>query len=299
MSGHHEAAAGRGPAARAYLAISLVTLLWGGNFTAGKIATDELHPHFIAAVRVIASAAVFYLLLPRAERTIRPQDLRDVLPLSVSGVALNQICFAMGIRLTTPSHSAVIHALLPAFVAVMAWIMMRERLGPAALAGLAAAVAGALLVALGSSHREAPGTLLGDVLTLAGILAFSFYMVFGRRALRRMGSMRAVTMAFVLAAPLMLPSLCYGILRTDWGRVTAGGWAALAYMFLFANLVCYRLHLSALSRLKAGQVAVFSDLQPALGIAIAVLAGRDRLTAALAAGAAVAFAGVILVQIRR
>ncbi len=284
---------------RAYLAISVVTLLWAGNFTAGKIATDELHPCFIAAARVLLSAAVFYALLPRRERGLRRSDWKAVLPLALTGVALNQVFFAAGIKLTTPSHSAVIHALMPAFVAVMAWVMIRERLGPLAVAGMAAAVAGALVVVLGTTREEMRGTLAGDLLTAGGIIAFSFYMVFGRRTLEKMGSLRAVTFAFVLGAPVMLPFLAYGVLKTDWTRVTTQGWAALAYMFVFANVVCYRLHFFALSRLKAGQVAVFSDLQPALGIAIAVLAGRDRLTAPLAAGAALAVAGIVLVQLRR
>ncbi len=284
---------------RAYLAISVVTLFWAGNFTAGKVATDEIDPHFIAAVRVLLSACVFYVLLPRAERRLGRSDWRAILPLSLTGVALNQVCFAMGIKLTTPSHSAVIHALMPAIVAVMAWVMIRERLGPVGIGGMALAVAGALVVVFGASGEEVRGALWGDALTFCGILAFSFYMVHGRRTLEKMGSFRAVTFAFVLGTPFVVPSLVYGILRTDWARVTWGGWAALAYMFLFANLVCYSLHFFALSRLKAGQVAVFSDFQPALGIAIAVLAGRDRLTPTLVAGAAVALAGIVLVQLRR
>jgi drug/metabolite transporter (DMT)-like permease len=283
---------------RAYLAISIVTLFWAGNFTAGKIATAELDPHFIAAVRVFLTASVFYALLPRAERKLERSDWKAILPLSVSGVALNQIFFAMGIQLTTPSHSAVVHALMPAIVAVMAWVMIRERLGPLAIGGLAVAVAGALWVVLGTTREEIRGTLLGDVLTFAGVLAFSYYMVQGRRTLEKMGSFRAVTFAFVLGAPLLAPSLVYGVLKTDWARVTWRGWAALGYMFLFANLVCYRLHIFSLSRLKAGQVAVFSDFQPALGIAIAVLAGKDRLTPELLAGATVALAGIVLVQVR-
>ena len=283
---------------QAYLAISIVTLLWAGNFTAGKIATAQLHPHFIAAVRVLLTAAVFYALLPRPERKLERSDWKAILPLSVSGVVLNQILFAAGIQLTTPSHSAVVHALMPAVVSLMAWVMIRERLGVLAIGGLGVAVAGALWVIFGNTKEEIRGTLIGDLLTFGGILAFSYYMVQGRRTLEKMGSFRAVTFAFVLGAPLMVPSLVYGALATDWSGVTGKGWAALAYMFLFANLVCYRLHLFSLSRLKAGQVAVFSDLQPALGITIAVIAGQDRLTPTLVAGATVALAGIVLVQFR-
>ena len=284
--------------ARAYLAISLVTVLWAGNFTAGKIATEELDPHFIAAVRVLLSAGVFVLLLPRRERRLGRAEVRAVLPLALTGVALNQICFAAGIQRTSPSHSAVIHALMPAMVAVLARFLIRERLGRVGTGGMALAVGGALVVVVGASGEEIRGTLGGDLLTFVGVLAFAYYMVHGRRTLESMGSFRAVAFAFALGAPFVLPSLGWGLLRTEWSRVTWRGWTALAYMFLFANLVCYSLHLFSLSRLKAGQVAVFSDFQPALGIAISVLAGKDRLSLPLVAGAAVAFLGIVLVQFR-
>lgn len=284
--------------ARAYLAISVVTLLWAGNFTAGKIATEELDPHFIAAVRVLLSAAVFVFLLPPDGRRLRRAEARAILPLALTGVALNQICFAAGIQRTTPSHSAVIHALMPAMVAVMARIMIRERLGTVGTGGMALAVAGALVVVVGATGEEIRGTLAGDLLTFVGVLAFAYYMVHGRRTLGSMGSFRAVAFAFVLGVPFVIPSLAWGLLKTEWSRVTWRGWAALAYMFFFANLVCYSLHFFSLSRLKAGQVAVFSDFQPALGITISILAGKDRLSVPLVTGAVMALLGILLVQFR-
>ena len=51
--------------------------------------------------------------------------------------------------------------------------------------------------------------------------------------------------------------------------------------------------------LVAGQTAAFVDLQPAIGIGIAVLFHVDVVTPHLLAGAAVALAGVVLVQLRR
>lgn len=282
---------------RAYLAVSVVTLLWAGNFTAGKIATEEFDPYFIAAVRVLLSAGVFTLLLPRGRRGPSRAEVGTILPLALTGVVLNQICFAAGIERTTPSHSAVIHALMPAMVAVMARLLIRERLGPLGTFGLGLAVSGALVVVLGASREEIRGTLTGDLLTFVGVWAFALYMVQGRRVLGSSGSFRTVALAFQLGAPFVIPSLVWGLLHTEWARVTWKGVLALSYMFFLANLVCYTLHFFSLSHLKAGQVAVFSDFQPALGIAISILAGKDRLSLSLGIGAAVALLGIVLVQV--
>lgn len=281
---------------RALLAIAIVTLLWAGNFTAAKIGTAEMSPFLISSIRVFAAAAAFYAML--RDRAISRSDFLALVPLAITGIVVNQTAFAMGIRLTSPSHSAVIHALIPVFVAILAIAMIRERLGPVGVVGMILAVAGALVVvAPGAEWRS--DTFRGDLLTLLGAVSFSVYTVLGRRVLQRIGTFKAVTWAFVIAAPFMIPNFAIGLGHQDWSRVTWKGWAALGYMIVAATLVCYTLHLFALSRLKAGQVAIFTDLQPALGTGIAVLAGLDTVTPHLVIGGAIAIAGVALVQLRR
>lgn len=284
---------------RAYLAIMAVTVLWATNFTAGKIGTREIDPLFIASFRILATAAVFIALLPREQRRFDRAEVRAVLPLALTGIVANHLCFAAGIKLTTPSHSAILHALIPVFVATLAWLLIRERMGPLGIVGMALAVAGALIVVLGASREELRGKLAGDVLTTVGVFAFSFYTVIGRRVVATMGGMRTIALAFALGIPFTLPLLAWGAARQDWGAVTWKGWAALAYMLVAGNLLAYSLHIYALSKLTAGRVAVFTALQPAIGIGVALLAGEDRATGPLLAGASVALAGVVLVQFRR
>lgn len=283
---------------RAYVAISVTTLLWAINFKVGKIGTAEIDPFFIAAFRIIVTGAFFFWLLKPEDRKLRPTDWKQVWPLALTGIAMNHVCFASGIKMTLPSHSAVIHALIPGFVAIVAWLVMKETLSPLQLMGILIALAGALTVVLGVPRHEFSGTIWGDLITLCGISAFSIYTVFGRRVMSEMGSRRTVTMAFLFASPVMVPLLIFGALRVDWVHVTWRGWAALAYMLVFANMVCYLLHSYALSRLKAGQVAAFTNLQPAIAIGISAAAG-DPTRPSLFIGAAIALLGVVLVQLRR
>ena len=283
---------------RAYIAISIVTILWAINFTVGKLGTAEIDPLFIASFRIIVTGLLFYAFLPAEDRKIRAGDWKAILPLAITGIAANHICFASGIKLTTPSHSAIIHALIPVFVSVVAWIVIKERMTSRSMAGMVLAVGGTLIVVLGASRTEFQGTMLGDLITTCGITAFSIYTVFGRRVMASMDSRRAVTLAFLFAAPVMLPFLIWSGLRQDWSTVTARGWWALAYMLIFANMICYLLHSYALSRLRAGQVAAFTSLQPAIAIGVSILAGYAASTSLLV-GSGVTLAGVVLVQLRQ
>ncbi len=281
---------------RALLAIIVTTVLWSFNFTAAKWATVEINPPMIASLRVFATAALFAALLPRGHWRLAREGWRALLAMAVLGIAINQICFVAGMKLTTPSHSAVIHAMMPAYVILLAWPMCGEKPRAGAVAGMVAAVAGAVVVELGTPRAELAGTIAGDIVTTIGAVAFSFYIVLGRRLSPGLTSFQGVTFTFVLAVPFMIPPFVFGALHQDWGAVTGKGWGSLAYMIVFATIVCYVLHLYALSKLGAAQVSIFTDLQPALASAIAVLAGVDRITLPLVVGGLLALVGVALVQ---
>jgi drug/metabolite transporter (DMT)-like permease len=285
------------------LAAVVITLLWSGNFVAGKYATgpDGLHSMLIASIRIFSAAAFFPLLLNSSRRAVLKQAAtwRLILPLGLAGIVANQFFFAAGIELTSPSHSALVHALVPVFVLLIGWLFLREPTRPVKLAGVLLAIAGASYVALTMKAEERDQTLRGDLLTFAGAVSFAAYIVLGRNVLRKMDSLTAVTAAFIVSVPFSLPFFAWGAIRQNWGAVSVEAWTALGYMIVAATFICYTLHMYALSKIGPLRIAIFTNLQPILGTLIAQGFGKDRLTADFAACAVVVIAGVAMVQFTR
>lgn len=275
-------------------AMLLVTLLWAGNFVAGKFATRELHWAVLTSFRVLFASAVFAAASPRG--ALRGVSWRNVAPLALTGIVLNLNLFAAGITWTTPGHSAIIQALIPVFVVIIGWAFLREQPSGRSLAGMVLAVGGAVLLALSATASERAATLTGDLITCAGMLCFSTYVVLGRNVVYRAGPFPTVTAAFVLSVPMMIPLMAYGAICQDWSAITWKGWAAAGYMALGATVICYSLHLWALTRLDALQVSIFTDAQPILAAAIAYVFGLERPTFAMVAAGVIVIGGVVLVQ---
>jgi drug/metabolite transporter (DMT)-like permease len=223
----------------------------------------------------------------------------QILPLALTGIVVNQIAFAWGIGLTTPSHSAIIHALIPVCVLIFSVMFLRERPAGVALLGLAIAVGGAVYLGLQASAQERRETLNGDILTTIGMAAFSAYIVLGRNVLATEGAFVTVTRAFVASVPLAIPVFIYGLTQQDWGLVTWKGWTSLAYMIVGATFICYSLHMWSLARLDALKVSVFTDAQPILAGLMAHAIGIEKVTTPLAIAAAIVIVGVVLVQLSR
>lgn len=283
------------------LAASVATLLWAANFTAAAIAVKHIDPLLIASIRIVAAAAFFALLLPKRDPAQPPLKSMwfELLVVAVTGIVVNQYFFAVGMKWTTPSHSALVHALIPVFVLILGWAFQGEHPGVVKLCGVVLAIGGAVYVALNMEAGERDKTLIGDLVTFVGAASFALYMVLGKRVLERIGAFRTVTMAFVLSVPFSIPFFVVSALRQDWAAVPPQAWAALGYMIVAATFICYTLHMYAMGRIGALRVSVFTNLQPFLAAAIAHLLQEDRLTLTFAAAAVVVIAGVAMVQFGR
>jgi drug/metabolite transporter (DMT)-like permease len=286
----------------ALLAILVAAFLWGVNWPVMKFATARIDPFFIAGIRMFFGAAAFYFLLPRERRAglFREGGLRPLLVLSVTGIVINQAFVLTGLERTTPGHAALLMALIPIQVALLALRWLRERMSPAGWLGILLGAVGAAGVVSSSPPAIRADTLLGDGLVLVATLAFAVYTVLGRDLVRRMGARRVLAGAYLGSLPAAAVLLGLGYVRQSASTVDVGweGMAALAYVLVVNTVACYLLYFWALHSLRAAEVAICSNLQPVLGTALSAAVGMDVLGPLFSVSALVVLAGVWLVQSR-
>jgi drug/metabolite transporter (DMT)-like permease len=271
------AAAPTPSAASSLAAIGATTLLWGLNFSFAKMAVEEIDPFAVALVRVLVATPLFFAILARGAGPVLPsrEELRLALPLGLTGVLANQLFFVVGIRRTTPAHSSLVVALLPVVVLVLAAVLLGERLTPLKVAGVIVAFGGVLLISLRDGWTFSRETLTGDLLTLCGVCAFSYYTVAGKAVIPRLGVLRTTALGFLTGGAVMVPLTLSAALRQAWGSVTPRGWFALAYVVFVATFLCYLLYYWALAGIESGKVAAFNYLQPVIaGIASYLILGE-------------------------
>ena len=140
---------------------------------------------------------------------------RDVAFAVLSGVAL-AIHFAAwfeSLRWTSVAASVTLVQAQPVFVALGAWLLLRERVTGRMAAGIAVAVGGMVSMSLGdflSGTAIGPRPLYGNALALSGAVAAAAYVLAGRSLRQRIALVPYVTVvygvctlvlfAFVLAA---------------------------------------------------------------------------------------------------
>jgi drug/metabolite transporter (DMT)-like permease len=286
--------------------IAAMVVFWSANYIIAKIALREFPPLLAVGLR-IGLAGLFMIpiyLWQRGAAGGKPifessSDVPTLLYLGLFGVTLNQLFFIIGLSRTSVVHSALIIAMTPIFVLVIAAIIKQERITARKAGGMLIALTGvAILYALPNTDA-APGaqpTVLGDVLVFLAAVTFAMFTVLGKKISLRNSSVTVNTFCYVAGALALAPITLWQGRNFPFREVSAAGWTSLIYMALFPSVICYLIYYYALSHISASRVSAFSYLQPVLATIMAAVVLRERVTLPLVAGGTVIFTGVYLTE---
>ena len=283
-----------------HILIAAMVFFWSANYIVGKIALREFPPLLLAGLR-ICLAGLFMLpayALRKGAASWSMRDLPMLIYLGLFGVTLNQLFFIIGLSRTSVVHSALIIAMTPIFVLVIAALIKQEQITVRKAAGMLIAVIGVgILNALPAS--TAPGaspTLLGDLFVFLAGVTFAMFTVLSKKISLRHSSITVNTFAYVSGTLALAPLVIWQSCSFSYRMVSPAGWSSLVYMALFPSVICYLIYYYALSHISASRVSAFSYLQPVVATLLAALTLGERVTLPLVAGGAVIFSGVYLTE---
>jgi drug/metabolite transporter (DMT)-like permease len=277
-----------------HLVMLLHSALSAGTYLCAKRALGELGPFELALVRFGLSGLLYAALLVRRRPRIPARDLAALAALGVVAVPVNQGLFLTGLARSTPGHAALLYALTPIFVFVLARLGLGERATVAKLAGIALALAGVVVVLAARGALAGARAVAGDLLILGAVVAWAVYAVAGKPYVERYGVVAATGVSVLLGTAAYLPIGLALSNRAAFARLSPGAWAAIAYLVVLTSVVSYLLYYWALRRAEASRVAVWSNLQPVLTALLGWAVYGDRLTLPFVAGGAMVLAGVYL-----
>jgi drug/metabolite transporter (DMT)-like permease len=251
----------------------------------------------IAATRLGLAALV---LLPiawlRAGSELARLAPRD-LALGLSSGAMLAIHFwswITSLEYTSVASSTVLVTTNPIWVGLASIVLLGEKPGRPALAGMALALLGMLITfaadaSVALSSRDAP---LGNTLAVVGALSASGYLLIGRALRARVSLIAYVALAYASAALL----LCAAALLSGAPLVghTGSGWLFLVLLALGPQLIGHTTFNWSLRHLSATFVALAILGEPIGSALLAWLVLGEGFTPAQLAGFALLLAGIFL-----
>ncbi|HEU5178142.1 MAG TPA: DMT family transporter [Burkholderiales bacterium] len=280
-----------------YLKLVLMAVFWSGVFPAVNIMLKSMGLFTSVFLRFWAAAVILLIVLRlREHRLPRPSPRETVLVvgLGLLGITLYNSLFMAGLALVEASRAAVIVPTNPAFTALFAALLLKERFSAARAAGIVCCVFGALWVLARGDARAFLdlnfGT--GELILVVCIFMWSAYTLLGRIALSALPPL-ALT-AYVMTAGSIALALPAWLEQDSLAGATWQAWVALGYLIVFGTVLPFLWFNEGVKALGAARASQFINLVPPIAVAESVLILGEPMTPALYVGAALVVVGLYL-----
>lgn len=292
----------------AYASLALSMSLVGSYVALSKPLVLVFPVFLLAWLRfgIGAVAMLNWLRKPADEPALSARTRALLFLESFLGNFLFSICMLFGVSLTTAVAAGVVMSSIPAVVALLSWIFLRERIGWRSTAGIACAAIGIGLFSLQKVDASVAATvdasgpfgiskaLLGNLLVFAAVVCEASYVVIGKLLTEGLGPKRISAIINLWGFALVTPFGLWAAWHFDFSAVALPVWGLLVFYALAASVWTVWLWMSGLKRVPASQAGVFTVMLPISAAAIGVLFMGERLTLVQGIAFGIALLGLVL-----
>ena len=243
-------------------------------------------------------AMLGWLKRPANEAALSSQTKLLLFFESFFGNFLFTLCMISGVAMTSAVTAGVTMAAIPAAVAIMSWLFLREAVGIRTWAAIVLAVLGISLNALSKDDTAATSgdsqAVLGQVLLVAAVLCEASYAVIGKKLTASVSPKRITALINVWGFALSTPMGLYLAWRFDFSQVALPTWGLLLFYALAACVWTVWLWMTGLRKVAASQAGIFTVMLPISAALVGMLALGERISAMQFLAFGIALASVLI-----
>ena len=291
------------PAARVWLALGTVYLLWGSTYLGIKYAIDTIPPLLMGSLRFLVAGGVLYVLAIRTgDKRADPVGARQWIAALLIGGAL-LVGGNGGVILAEQYAPTGVVALLvataPLWMAIIDRVVFGRRLPALVIVGLLIGFGGVafLIGSPGSGHIN----LFGAALALAAPLCWATGSVFTRHVKLPIRPLVAASMEMLWAGLLFgIASILTGELgRLHWQHVSTTSIVALVYLIVFGSLVGFSAYVWLLRSAPLSLVSTYAYVNPVVAVLLGAIFVGEAVSARLVIAGGIIILAVALIVVAR
>jgi drug/metabolite transporter (DMT)-like permease len=271
------------------LALGCVSFLFGLSYVLTKLILNQVPVLEWSLFRsAIAAATLFPFLLGSQKQVLSLLKQKRFWCATFLGTSFNQIIFAEGLHLTTPSHSALINACIPAVTLGLAFFARRESWTWRKGLGIALAITGVGILISGSGSDTSyvsSNALKGDVLSTLGALSFALFLVVGQPLALRISPL--VLTALYFQTGLLLIGLWFFFKALVSGTtahfnqhtysLSSSTLWLMVFVAITSSTVNYTLNNWALKRATPSKVSTYITTQPVIAAVLSAVLFHEQI----------------------
>jgi drug/metabolite transporter (DMT)-like permease len=252
--------------ARGALLIMGAAFLWGTTGVISKItyANTNVGPISLAFYRLVFAVPILsFLIAMKGYRvSITRREVVLFAGFGFFSLTVFESLYFTSFVYTTVQHAAALLYTAPAFVAILSWFILKERLTKPKLIAVGLSITGAFLI-VGIARGEplfASRTQLGDWLAVGAGLAYSSWYIFGKV----LGKNREPAVTSLLGMCFGAVFLFHLMIGLEGPKLPQGlfAWEMVSMVGIVPTAAAYVLYMGGLRLVEATKASVFAIVEP-------------------------------------
>ncbi len=287
----------------AYLNLTLAMVIVGSLVVFGKVITHEFPLFLASGMRfIIAFCTILPVLIVKEKDLFRVSrgDVFRLVLMAFSGQFVFTILVLLGLRFTSAIEAGIINATAPAMMAVVTFVLFRERPGPVRGLAVVLVVAGIILVngLSGFKGFEAgAGHLFGNLLVVGAVIGEAFFLLMRKQISSEVSNL-ALTGYLSLAGGIMfLPLGLFQALSFDFSGVSSMAWWAIFYFGAVFTVLAYMFWFNGVSKVSGSTAGVFTAVAPVSSVALSCIFLKETFTLSHAMGTVLVIGAILILSL--
>ena len=261
----------------------------------GKSIGAEISPYGITAWRFLIGGLLILPLAVKENRQLKITLTRkDYLKFALAGflnVCISMLFLQLSIFYGKAVLSAVIVSTNTLFVALFAFLFLRERISRLHIVGLGLGLLGLFFIIYGERVllMQSRNLVLGVAFGVAAALTFALYTVYSKQLVLRFGNLTTLCLAFIFGAILLFTySAATG--KAILFAPTMKNITLILYLSAFVTGLAYILYFAAIKQIGAAKASLYFFLKPAVAAILAWLIHKETVNL-------MQFAGIVIIML--
>ncbi|WP_413194822.1 DMT family transporter [Pararobbsia alpina] len=296
-----------------YVLFLIASMLFvGSNVGIGKSIVVVVPILLFALLRFVIAVIVLSPLYRIAKmRLVTRGEWVNLFLQAFFGTFLFTLLMLGGVHRTTAVAAGVITSTIPAVVALLAWIFLKERPRPRAVVAIVLAIVGVVVVTLardagqtaaavpaGQTDTGSSGSLVGNLMVLGAVFCESTYVILSRRLTQTLSPIDICAYTHAFGLMLMLPFGLASLVGFDFASVPPLTWGLVVWYALSASIFSFVLWMKGIRHVPGSLAGVFTAMLPVAAAAYGIFVLGERPTVAHGIALVCVIAGISIASLR-
>ncbi|HTE23787.1 DMT family transporter [Flavitalea sp.] len=268
-----------------WAALFACNLMWSLQFTCIKLVQEQIGAFstvFIPMLLATVFMIPFVYKDVKANKKRKIGDLKIFVMLALLGQFPAQVLMTLGTQQSTASNAGIISLTLPVVSALLAVVLLKEKMNRLRWVSFFIAIIGVVLCSLKDivSVNFSTQYIIGNALIFAGVLGSGFYNTICKKISEDYTEMEMLFYTYIFMVILLAPLVWHyeGATLQQIPSYTVNTWIGLGLLTIFHNFLSMILFFKALKNLEAIQVSLSNFLIAFFALPIAAIWLHEKLS---------------------